>query len=88
MYRMLDVPATPLATLERAYAIGKEAGLRYVYVGNTEDDAHHDTRCPKCAALCVQRGPYYSGLDVKLKITGAVGACPSCGEKIAGVWKT
>ena len=31
---MLDAPATPSSTLQRAAEIGQEAGLRYVYAGN------------------------------------------------------
>jgi len=33
-YRMTNLPATPLETLKRAYEIGKEAGLKNVYLGN------------------------------------------------------
>ena len=33
-YKMLDRPPTSPHTLARAYEIGKEAGLHYVYVGN------------------------------------------------------
>ena len=36
-YQMQDRPPTPPATLERAYEIGKEAGLKYIYVGNIYD---------------------------------------------------
>jgi hypothetical protein len=31
---MLDVEITPLATLQLAKTIGKQAGLRFVHVGN------------------------------------------------------
>jgi pyruvate formate lyase activating enzyme len=33
-YKMLDVPATPIETVMKAQRIGKEAGLKNVYVGN------------------------------------------------------
>ncbi len=33
-YKMPDTEVTPIETLERAKEIGKEAGLRYIYVGN------------------------------------------------------
>lgn len=32
---MIDHPDTPLATLEACWRIGREAGLNYVYIGNT-----------------------------------------------------
>ncbi len=33
-YRLLDVPATPVETVDKAVRLGREAGLRYVYRGN------------------------------------------------------
>ena len=33
-YKMNDLEATALSTLKDAYKIGKDAGLRYVYIGN------------------------------------------------------
>jgi len=82
MHRMLDVKPTPLPTLERAYGIGKAAGLKHVYVGNVREDTHNDTVCPKCGSICIRRGPYYGGLENHL----ADGKCPSCKTGIAGVW--
>ena len=39
-FRMMDRPPTPLATLRRAAEIGREAGLRHVYVGNAPELGH------------------------------------------------
>jgi pyruvate formate lyase activating enzyme len=33
-YRLLDAPPTPVATVQKAVRIGREAGLQYVYGGN------------------------------------------------------
>ncbi len=33
-YKMLDTPITPMETLEKAEAIGKKAGLKYIHIGN------------------------------------------------------
>jgi pyruvate formate lyase activating enzyme len=33
-YKELELPRTPLDTLKRALAIGKKAGLKYIYMGN------------------------------------------------------
>jgi pyruvate formate lyase activating enzyme len=38
-YKLLDVMATPKATLQRARRIAMDAGLRYVYTGNVHDRA-------------------------------------------------
>lgn len=79
-YAMRDRPATPLESLERAYAIGREAGLRFVYVGNVPGNAHNGTACPKCGELLLDR----TGFAVNAART-VHGACPHCGEALPGV---
>jgi len=56
-YKM-DNPMTPQGTLEKAYAIGKEAGLHYVYVGNILIDGREDTHCPSCGECVIKRSGY------------------------------
>jgi pyruvate formate lyase activating enzyme len=77
-YRMLDREPTPLATLHRACAIGRAAGLRHVYEGNVPGTS--DTRCHRCGALLVER----RGFSV-LRNRVAAGRCPDCAEPVAGV---
>lgn len=84
MYKMLSTPPTPPETLKRAYAIGKEMGLKYVYVGNIDDEARESTYCPQCKKLVIDRqghiGQYVTNhLDKE-------GICPNCGYKIEGIW--
>jgi pyruvate formate lyase activating enzyme len=77
------VPPTPNQTLERAWQIGKEAGLEFVYTGNLPGDPHENTYCPACGALLIRRsgfGAVENGLDA--------GKCPECGRQLAGVWST
>ncbi len=78
-YKMLDVPPTPARTLERAYKIGKDAGLDYVYIGNVMSENGRDTHCPRCGTVLIRR----SWFDV-LENNIAHGECPECGHKIAG----
>ena len=68
----------------RAAEIGHEAGLRYVYAGNLPGSVreYESTYCPQCNYQLVKRSGY---IIREYKITSA-GACPKCGEKIAGVW--
>jgi pyruvate formate lyase activating enzyme len=80
-YQMLDRPPTPHRTLVRAWEIGKEAGLRYVYVGNVHDGDRESTFCPSCNALLVSRNWY----SVRQHWREA-GVCHGCGAAIAGVW--
>lgn len=78
-YKMTDVPVTPLSRLQEASAIGKEAGLRYVYLGNTTSS--EDTFCHHCGALLIQR----SGFRIVENRTLPDGRCPNCGTEVAGV---
>lgn len=82
-YKMLDVPPTPVQTLFRAAAIGKEAGLRFIYVGNAPGEQWEDTICPACGRRLVHR----RGFTV-LERSLADGHCPGCRLSIAGVWTT
>ncbi len=76
-YQMTD-PPTPFETLERAYKIGKRAGLKYVYVGNILSGKLENTTCPKCQALLIER----HGYSVQNNLKGS--HCPKCGETIPG----
>lgn len=81
-YKMLDKPFTPLEILQKAYYIGKEEGLYYIYIGNVPGHQYENTYCPNCNTLIIER----IGFRV-LKINfGEKNNCPSCGFPIAGVW--
>ncbi len=80
-YQMLDRPGTSQATLSRAYEIGKEAGLHYVYVGNVLDAERESTRCPNCGKKLIQR--YWYNVQ---ELWSERGRCDRCGYAIAGVW--
>ncbi|MFH1181993.1 MAG: AmmeMemoRadiSam system radical SAM enzyme [Candidatus Woesearchaeota archaeon] len=82
-YKMTDVKATPASALEKAYNIGKKAGLNYVYVGNIADDEHSNTCCHNCNALLIKREGYF----VEVQDCFKSGKCQNCGTKIPGVWK-
>ena len=73
-YLMMDVPATPLRTMERALAVGKEAGLKHVYAGNVSLGKGEDTICPACGAVAIRR----HGYDLKLESYDR-GRCKKCG---------
>ena len=78
-YHLLDVPPTPLASVERAIRIGKEEGLRYVYGGNIPGHSSESTACPSCGNTVIDR----QGFSVRgIHLEG--GRCRYCGEKVAG----
>lgn len=83
-YKMLDVPPTPPSTLIRAYEIGKEAGLRFVYIGNRDDEDRESTYCPVCGFKTIERHGHI-GQYVRNRLTGD-GKCPNCTAPVAGIW--
>ncbi|MFI5261405.1 MAG: AmmeMemoRadiSam system radical SAM enzyme [Candidatus Limnocylindrales bacterium] len=78
-HRLLDVPPTPLATLQQAADIGRAAGLAHVYVGNAPELGLEDTRCAGCGCLLIER----HGYTTRNRLT-ADGVCPGCGRPLAG----
>lgn len=74
-------PSTSLRTLERAWQLGKEAGLEFVYAGNIPGHQHDNTYCPACGVLLIRR----IGFDV-MENKIAAGKCPRCRRRVAGVW--
>jgi pyruvate formate lyase activating enzyme len=74
-------PPTPLPTLEHAWQIGKETGLKFVYIGNVPGHRCDNTYCPRCGAVLIRR----LGFDVVRNSLDA-GRCPQCSEQVAGVW--
>jgi pyruvate formate lyase activating enzyme len=78
-YKYTDSQATPLQSLERAEQIGKQTGLRYVYVGNVPGSRSESTFCPQCHRMLIERAGYRIVSNV-IKDS----QCPDCGTKIAG----
>ena len=82
-YRALDFGLykgrTPVETLERAWEIGKQEGLNYVYIGNVPGHPYENTYCPRCNALLIKR----YGFDVVSYRITVDNKCPECGESIA-----
>ena len=77
-YKMQDLPQTPVATLEAAYRIAREEGMRFVYLGNVFGHEYESTFCPKCGELLIKRGYFEVG---KYNITPE-NKCLNCGEPI------
>jgi len=77
-YKLTNRPSTPVKTLEMAYDIAREEGLKYVYIGNV-GDIGEDTYCPNCGKLLIDR----SGYSIE-EISINKGKCKFCGEEIFG----
>ena len=82
LYKLQHLPMTPLTTLEAAYTIARDAGIRYVYVGNVPGHKGNNTYCPRCGQLLIERvGFTVTGNQVRQ------GKCAFCGYPIVGIWQ-
>ena len=80
-YRLLNLPPTPVATLERAREIAVNKGLHYAYVGNVPNHPGNHTYCPACKKVVIKRmGFFIESMNVK------DGRCAFCRSKISGIW--
>ncbi len=80
-YKLTNLPPTPVETLERAWRIAREEGIRFAYVGNVPAHPANHTYCPACGEVLIRR----EGFSV-LEYHIVNGACEFCGEPIPGVW--
>lgn len=77
-YRMMNLPATPVETLEAHWKVGREAGLNYVYIGNVPGHPYEHTYCPGCGRIAVRR----YGFDIEEWNLDAHNRCMGCGYTI------
>jgi pyruvate formate lyase activating enzyme len=81
MYKLNQLPLTPVSTLSKAREIAQAAGVRYVYIGNVPGHEAENTYCHRCKRMIVER----RGFSI-LSNQIVSGKCKFCGEKIPGVW--
>jgi pyruvate formate lyase activating enzyme len=80
-YRLMNLPSTPVTTLERARQTALDEGLAFAYVGNVPGHPGENTFCPGCGKILIRR----LGMSVaENRLVG--GACPDCHRKIPGIW--
>ena len=77
-YHMMDLPETPVRTLEKLHAVVKAEGLQYVYLGNLWGHPLEHTYCPKCGAVAVER----FGFTIRSWNLDAENRCRKCGHAI------
>ncbi len=79
-YKMTDTPPTAGGVLRRALQIGRNAGLKYVYVGNIPGEGEN-TFCRECGRLLIER----FGFSIKSMVLQG-DACPDCGAVLEGLF--
>jgi pyruvate formate lyase activating enzyme len=70
-------PATEIETLEKAYKMAKNAGIKFTYVGNIPGHEYENTYCPICGEILIRRSSFQI---IENNLKG--GRCPACGEAI------
>ncbi len=78
-YKMMDLPSTPVETLEKHCQVAKEVGLQYVYIGNVPGHPLENTYCPGCGGEVIKR----HGFDIAKWRLDKDNRCKSCGYKQA-----
>jgi pyruvate formate lyase activating enzyme len=81
-YQMRNLPPTPLETLERVWNEAKDAGLKYVYLGNIFGHKSESTYCPNDGTRLIHR----VGFSVEEYNLTRDGRCPVCRQEVSGVW--
>jgi pyruvate formate lyase activating enzyme len=74
---MTHLPPTPIKMLEKAYGLGKKAGLRFIYLGNVPGHGSENTICYCCGKLVIERYGYNT------RVVGLNGSrCKFCGSEL------
>jgi pyruvate formate lyase activating enzyme len=81
-YKLINLPHTPIKTLEQARKVAVEEGLKYIYIGNAPGHKYNSTFCPKCDKRLIHR-THFAVLENNVQ----EGKCKFCGEEISGVWR-
>jgi len=82
-YKLLNLPPTPEKTLVKARQTCMDAGMKYVYTGNIDNDEGNTTYCPENQKPLLIR----HGFSIELNLIDSEGKAPNCSVTIPGVWK-
>jgi pyruvate formate lyase activating enzyme len=82
LYKLRNLPPTPVETLEQARSMALSVGLEFVYIGNVPGHSGENTYCPSCQKTLIARRGYYILANHVVK-----GRCRYCGKGIPGIWE-
>ncbi len=80
-YQLLNLPPTPVSTLEKARDIAMKHGLHYAFIGNVPGHPGNNTYCPKCGKTVIKRSAFFVE-ELNLK----KGQCKFCNAPVSGKW--
>ncbi len=81
LYKLANLPPTPVSTLDRARDAALEEGMEFVYVARVTGHEGEKTYCPSCGQTVIDRLGFVVE-EVRLND----GCCAYCGREIAGLW--
>ena len=79
-YQLTDRSSTPVESLRKARDIGRQAGLRYIYLGNVPGEDGENTACHNCGSVLIERRGFHVQRNRVEKQQ-----CPQCGTPVYGV---
>ncbi len=82
LYKLANLPPTPVSTLDNARDIALEVGLEFVYVARVTGHKGENTFCPGCGEAVITR---FGFVIDQMHLTG--GKCEHCGAAITGRWQ-
>jgi pyruvate formate lyase activating enzyme len=81
LYKLRNLPPTPVSALERSRQAALEAGIEFAYIGNIPGHEGERTHCPYCKKVIIFRQGYTVG-----EVHVVKGKCKFCGKPISGIW--
>lgn len=81
LYKLANLPPTPVSTLDAARDTARAAGLRFVYVAKAPGHEGENTFCPGCENAIISRVGF---MVEELRVRD--GRCENCQQRIPGIW--
>ncbi|HUL43528.1 MAG TPA: AmmeMemoRadiSam system radical SAM enzyme [Bacteroidota bacterium] len=81
LYKLNQLPTTPVSQLEEARDLAIKEGIQFVYIGNVPAHPAENSYCPHCGKMIIERRGFAILSNSILK-----GKCSDCGTVIPGVW--
>lgn len=82
LFKLSNLPPTPVSTLDKARHTALDSGLKFVYVARVTGHEGENTFCPGCGKTVIKRVGFV--IDEMHLVDGS---CEHCSAPIRGIWK-